>query len=105
MEYLKSIYKYTINLIGRKEEEQFNDDLGNHRVEGPSSLSIKAKERYEHFLRIFIDKKLISEPELVRRCAVKYPRLMAYNYLNDPELYVIDSGSRVLKQEWLAENQ
>lgn len=76
----------------RKAEEQFNDDLGKHRVKRPSPLSLIAKERYEHFLRMFIDKKLISEPQLFGKDTTKYSRLMAYNYFNDPEIYLINSG-------------
>jgi len=72
----------------QKEEEEFMNLLGNHKIKTKSKLMIKSEEEYEKYLNLFISKGLISKPRFVRKNKeTKYPTLMAYNYFNDPEVY------------------
>ena len=84
----------------QRREKKFWEKVSNHRlglteeelrkVESPFSL--KAGELYEHYLEIFIRKRLIQAPRHVGQCTTaKYPVLSAYNYFNDPDIYIIES--------------
>ena len=84
----------------KKKEKDFWELVGNHKTKKKESkLSLKAKSEYAKYLKIFIEKGLIQEPKLVRKCTTKYPVLCSYNYFNDFEIYEIaPDGERNLKE-------
>jgi len=68
-------------------ERKFNENYKNYSRGKLSPLSKKANELYKKYLQLFIKKGLIQKPEKMRMSDTEYPRLKAYNYLNDPEIY------------------
>ncbi|MCR4327580.1 MAG: hypothetical protein NUV46_03300 [Nanoarchaeota archaeon] len=54
----------------------------------PLASEISEKE-YNHYLKLFIKKGLVSKPRFCRKnTETKYPVLSSYNFFNDPEVYV-----------------
>ncbi|PJE81679.1 hypothetical protein COU58_01170 [Candidatus Pacearchaeota archaeon CG10_big_fil_rev_8_21_14_0_10_32_42] len=52
-------------------------------------LSRYSKMAYNHFLKLFISRGLVSEPRFVRKdVQTKYPVLSSYNFFNDSEIYI-----------------
>lgn len=72
----------------QEKERKFWDDVGNHRIkENKSKLFFKAEEEYDKYLKIFVEKGLISSPRKIGISEGEYPVLKAYNYYNDSEVF------------------